>query len=127
MSALANGNSRGMLVPIDGADEGDRIPLLLGITNIGSGPAMDVVADSPGISYLHAFIRGDRNGYWLQDFQSRKGTWVNGERIGGEGRPLRNLDRVTLGGRDGPVSWVYIESQDTEELPRLRDASVKGP
>ena len=51
MSALANRNSRGMLVPIDGADEGDRIPLPLGITNIGSGPAMDVVADSPGISY----------------------------------------------------------------------------
>ena len=48
MSALANRNSRGMLVPIDGADEGDRIPLPLGITNIGSGPAMDVVADSPG-------------------------------------------------------------------------------
>jgi pSer/pThr/pTyr-binding forkhead associated (FHA) protein len=84
---------------------------------MGRAALNDLVLDQPGVSRQHAGIRGDSEGYWIADLGSRNGTFVNGERLKSEPRLLRNFDRIELGGTNTPVSWVFMESQATIEMP----------
>ena len=100
-----------------GPDEGSTIALTRGLTRMGRAPVNEIILDQPGISRQHADIRGDANGYRIVDLGSRNGTFVNGERVGTEPCPLRNLARIELGGTDTPIHWIYLESQATVDLP----------
>ena len=101
-----------------GPDEGNTVPLSQGMTTIGRAPLNDIVLDHQGVSRQHAGIRGDSEGYWIADLGSRNGTFINGEGLSNEPRRLRNFDRIELGGTGVPVSWVFMESQATMDMPR---------
>ncbi len=111
-------SAEAILLVKGGADEGASISLHAGMVTMGRALLNDIVLDSAGISRQHAGIRGDSEGYWLADLGSRNGTYVNGEKISGDPRRLRNFDRIELGGTDTPVHWVFMESQATVDLPR---------
>jgi pSer/pThr/pTyr-binding forkhead associated (FHA) protein len=38
-------------------------------------------ATQQGVSRIHARIRHDEQGWWIEDLKSSNGTWVNGRRI----------------------------------------------
>jgi pSer/pThr/pTyr-binding forkhead associated (FHA) protein len=50
-----------------------------------------------GISRTHCRIRRSGGAYVLEDAGSSNGTRLNGEKIGGEARELRDCDRIGLG------------------------------
>jgi pSer/pThr/pTyr-binding forkhead associated (FHA) protein len=95
-----------------GHDNGKNIVLSADMTLIGRDPSNHVVVDEIPVSRRHAGIRMDRNGYWLEDFGSRNGTFVNGEEVEGEGRELRNMDRIELGGVSS-LQLIFTESGAT--------------
>jgi adenylate cyclase len=65
-------------------------PLVL----IGRSVVCDVVIDHADLSRKHAEIRGDEWGWMIHDLNSRKGTFVNGERV--ESQRLRDGDKIVL-------------------------------
>ncbi len=63
---------------------------------IGRSPTLcDVVLDNPKISWQHAKIRPETEGYILYDLASETGVSVNGRRI--FRYPLKNADRIRIG------------------------------
>ena len=109
---------RAVLLTQGGPDDGKAIGLPDGVTLVGLARMNDIVVDRPGVSRQHASIRGDRYGYWLQDLGSKLGTFINGERVEGEGQRLGDKDRIELGGTENAVSWVFREEAATEDLRR---------
>ena len=105
---------------VRGGPEDDKtIALSQGKTTLmGRAENNDVVADEPRVSRQHAAIRADRDGYWIEDLSSRNGTFLNGQRIEGEGKRLRDQDAIELGGTNTPVSWVFKELGATVAIQR---------
>jgi pSer/pThr/pTyr-binding forkhead associated (FHA) protein len=67
---------------------------------IGRGRHVAVAVQAPGISREHARLTWDGAAYWIEDLDSRNGTFVNGQAVPREGKErLRHLDVVALGRR----------------------------
>ena len=110
---------RAVLKVRGGRQNGRNIDLFENRTlTMGRSDDNDIVVDEPLVSRQHAGIRGDRNGYWLQDLDSRNGTFINGEPVEGEGVRLRDSDLITLGGADASVQWVFRELGATATFQR---------
>jgi predicted component of type VI protein secretion system len=103
------------LVVMGGPDEGQDISLSERVMVIGSARINDIVVDRPHVSRRHASIRRDYRGSWLTDMGSRRGTFVNGKRLGDEPRRLRDTDRLEFGEVGGPLNWVFVQSPTAEE------------
>ena len=109
----------GALMTRGGHDDGRMVKLAMGVTTIGRVSLNDIVLDDPGVSRQHASIRGDSEGYWIQDHGSQNGTFVNGQGLN-EGdlppvlpRLLRDNDRIEIGGLETPFHWVFVISEST--------------
>lgn len=63
---------------------------------VGAAPSNDVVLDDPAVSRLHAVLERLGPAWTIRDVGSRNGTFVNGERLGGE-RRLRPGDELQVG------------------------------
>jgi adenylate cyclase len=87
-------NSEPSVAWIQTAD-GQQLPL--GRTcSVGRSSSNDLVLKSERISRKHALIHTqDKNEYWVVDFGSSNGTWLNGRRITQPTR-LRDDDRIEL-------------------------------
>ena len=48
---------------------------------IGRGAANQICLDEPSVSRKHARIYGHNGQYFIEDLQSRNGTWINGNVI----------------------------------------------
>jgi DNA-binding CsgD family transcriptional regulator len=105
------GDSR--LIPLDG----------LRLT-IGRSTDNDVaLAGDNEVSRFHALLERVATGWFVRDLSSKNGTFVNGERIGGD-RPLRNGDDIRIGHtrlvfRGEPVSDDTGLTQAPERAPDL--------
>lgn len=84
------------LVIASGSDSGKEYPLSQGRTTIGSAPDNDVRFKDPGISGFHAEVRCENNCFYICDFNSEKGTFVNEARINQE-KQLSAGDRIQMG------------------------------
>ncbi len=89
-----------------GPSNGSRIALAKGVTWIGRATTNNIVVEDTGVSRQHAGIREDRAGYWIKDMGSTNGTYINGERVRGEGQRLKDNDRIELGS-SGTVVWIF--------------------
>ena len=67
---------------------------------IGRGRDAEVAVQAAGISRQHARLTWDGAAYWIEDLDSRNGTFVNGQEVPRHGKErLRHLDVITLGRR----------------------------
>ncbi len=74
---------------------------------IGSRPDCDLVVNVPSVSGRHCRLSRDENGFVLEDLNSTNGTFVNGERVGGEVRlRLTAADTIHLGSHALPIGQV---------------------
>jgi phosphoserine phosphatase RsbU/P len=89
----------------------DRIPF-----TIGRQPGNGLVVRDNRASRQHAQIIYEGGTYYIEDQNSRHGTWVNGERVAR--RALQNSDRIELGVRD---SYQLTFTLDKAEIHRLLD------
>ena len=66
-------------------------------TTFGRGSEADFRFDDDGLSRLHAIVYRDGERVWVVDENSTNGTFVNGAKVGAQGTPLENGDRVKIG------------------------------
>lgn len=103
---------------------------------LGRDPEIEFPTDPDDdiVSAVHARVRRAADGaWWLEDFGSTNGTWLNGRRLAAAER-LRSGDRFTLGQR-GPAFGVRIpgdlgrtraEAAIDPDVPVLRLRRVAG-
>ena len=99
-----------------GKTEGESIPLNEGMTKIRRSSISDMVVDEPTVSRQHVAVRGDSQEILLMDLGSRSGTFINGNSVGADPQKRTNGENVELGGMS--MHWIFMESQDTIEIPR---------
>jgi hypothetical protein len=75
---------------------------------IGRTPAAQLVLDDPGLSRVNTTVFIDGDEVLAADENSTNGTFVNGERISGPPRILRNGDVLTI----GSLTTVRVEIED---------------
>jgi adenylate cyclase len=89
--------------------KGQRFPIR-GSCSIGRSPSNQVALVSDQVSRRHALIQlQGENEFWLVDFGSRNGTYLNARRIT-DPRRLQHGDRVTI----GPFEFLFLHSQSTQ-------------
>ncbi|MEO1065211.1 MAG: FHA domain-containing protein [Actinomycetota bacterium] len=86
------------------------------VTSIGRDDEQDVTLPVSAISRSHAAVERTPHGYVLRDLGSRNGTFVNGDRVGREGRPLREDDEIVLAGVE---TLRFIDPMATPLGPRI--------
>jgi pSer/pThr/pTyr-binding forkhead associated (FHA) protein len=64
---------------------------------IGKAPHNDIVLTDQTVSNTHAILITRDGAYSIVDLGSRNGTFVNGERLGTQARPLSHGDSIQLG------------------------------
>ena len=96
-----------------GPGAGSTIDLSRGTTTIGRDASNDIVLDEPTVSRMHSEISGRTTGYWIQDLNSRNGTFVNSRDISTEPRLLYDRDRIEIGRINSAIQWVFAESERT--------------
>lgn len=111
------------LVVRKGPTVGEIIPLDLPIMTLGRDPVADAVINDPEISRQHTRLIRTPNGFSIQDLGSTNGTFVNGERIGGEPVDLEPNQTISMG---SGVTLIYeIVLPDTADLNEVDDYSVE--
>ena len=80
-----------------GPGVGAMVELRTGRCLIGRAEDCDLVVDDTKVSRRHAEISMEAQRWFLADLGSRNGTFLNGERVGGERKPLSTGDEIQLG------------------------------
>ena len=83
------------LVIDSGSMTGSRRDVVRDVLLLGRDKGCDIVFMEDTVSRKHARIVRSGDGYYLEDLQSRNGTFVNGRRVNGPVR-LRDGDNVHL-------------------------------
>ena len=79
---------------------------------IGREAPADIILPFPTISRPHARITRTPAGYFIADLESRNGTCIGRNPIGGEAQPLSNEDDIVLGGA------ITLRFSDPEQVAR---------
>ena len=80
--------------------------------DIGRAAPADIILPFPTISRPHARITRSPAGYFIADLESRNGTCIGRNPIGGEPQPLKNEDQIVLGGA------ITLSFSDPEQVAR---------
>lgn len=67
------------------------------VTVIGRGAEADLIVDDSGVSRRHAEVHFDGDRVLVVDLGSTNGTFVDGERVGPQGKALADGSRITVG------------------------------
>ncbi len=101
----------------------DTERLLLPHQNIGRGAGCRIVDDDNFVSTSHAEIRWNGNRWWIQDLNSRNGTWVDGRRLApGRPVPLTKGSRFAIGRPDN--RWVLVCDTAPVAMAEAPDGSL---
>ncbi len=107
------------LVVRKGPRPGQIFPLELDLLTVGRDPLSDIVIEDPEVSRHHAsFTQGDE-GYLLQDKGSTNGSFVDGERLGGDPVALKPGQVIMFG---STVTLVYQATSESDPM-----ATMVGP
>lgn len=100
------------LVVRRGPKSGETFDLKAQTVIIGRDSTADIIINDPEVSRNHCRLILDRS-YHLQDLGSTNGTFVDGQRLGGEPLRLSNGQILQLGSN---VTLLYQEMQSGEEI-----------
>ena len=94
-----------------------------GAVVVGRGPAaasVDVdLSDDPSVSRLHARIWYEHGEFWIEDKNSRSGTWLDDENIKGRGAKCLGFDKPVRIGQ----TTIQLEKPD----PPTKQAAHPNP
>ncbi len=75
----------------------EEISLESGKVTFGRGSDVDQRFPDEGLSRLNSTVYSEDGRIWIVDENSTNGTFVNGERVGGTGHPLKEGDVIKIG------------------------------
>jgi pSer/pThr/pTyr-binding forkhead associated (FHA) protein len=99
---------------------------------IGRSPIFadqDALLEDPSVSRAHCRIRYRQGSYYIHDEYGNVGTVVNGQKVGGDGYPLKHGDRIKLGDVifrfDAPANAIdgNVNSDDLDRTEKSNDSS----
>lgn len=107
---------------ISGPDSGKSIGLPRGRHRLGRGGDATLRLADPDVSRRHAELTVDAAGVSIRDLDSTNGTWVDGSRVDGAGRPvdLRSSIRVGNSLMGLVIAAEPPASLSTDDTGRLR-------
>ena len=107
------------LVVRRGPRPGQIFPLELDLLTVGRDPLSDIVIEDPEVSRHHASFTQGEEGFLLQDKGSTNGSFVDGERIGGNPVQLKPGQVIMFG---STVTLVYQATSMSDPM-----ATMVGP
>ena len=117
--------ARACLTVITGAAAGQIFKLSKGEAVIGRAPNAAIRVVDDGVSRNHARIRHDSSGLFLDDLESRNGTYVNGARLSGS-TVLREGDKIQVG-RTTVLRFAYHDDLDESFHENLVSSALRDP
>jgi pSer/pThr/pTyr-binding forkhead associated (FHA) protein len=107
-------------------DEGQRTSLDLTQDEytVGRGEDVDIRLTERNVSRHHATLRHNAEGWELVDESSYNGTFVNGERVAGDGAVLKARDNVQIGDYRLEIAETTGERVADEQRARRPDRLV---
>jgi diguanylate cyclase (GGDEF)-like protein len=117
--------TRACLTVITGAASGQMFKLVKGDAVIGRSPTAAIRVVDDGVSRNHARIRHDSSGLFLDDMESRNGTFVNGMRVSGS-TLLREGDKIQVG-RTTVLRFAYHDDLDESFHENLVSSALRDP
>ncbi|WP_162909944.1 FHA domain-containing protein [Aggregatilinea lenta] len=111
---MPNGADKPVLIIHEGEKAGTRWTVRDDQIVIGRGGECDLVLPERQVSREHIRIyRGTDNSYYLEDLDSKNGTWVNGKQVKATTVPLRDGDEVQIA---LAVKITFVGSEATAPL-----------
>ncbi|MGH9658933.1 MAG: SpoIIE family protein phosphatase [Bryobacteraceae bacterium] len=109
------------LIVIDPSGNRTTLPIQALPFRIGRQADNQLIMRDSRASRNHARIVVDDGDYWLEDLNSRHGTFINGVRV--QKHKLKNSDRIDFG---SPDSYTLIFALDSGEMNRLLEQFPSG-
>lgn len=116
---------RACLTVITGAAAGQVFKLANGEAVIGRSPTAAIRVVDDGVSRNHARIRHDSGGLYVDDMDSRNGTFVNGAKIAST-TALREGDKIQVG-RNTVLRFAYHDDLDESFHENLVSSALRDP
>lgn len=111
---MPNGADKPVLIIHEGEKAGTRWTVREDELVIGRGGECDLVLPERQVSREHIRIyRGSDNSYYLEDLDSKNGTWVNGKQVKATTVPLRDGDEIQIA---LAVKITFVGSEATAPL-----------
>ena len=98
-----------ILIIREGEGAGQRWTLHGNEVLIGRGSECDIVLPERQVSRMHARVRSEGDRFFIEDLDSKNGTFINGQQLKGE-RELRDGDEIELA---GAVKITFFGSEVT--------------
>src|SRR5215813_6357618 len=103
---------KAVLVIHEGERKGQRWYVQGDLMVLGRGSECDLVLPERQVSRQHIKIKFIDGTYFLEDLESKNGTWVNGHKLTGETR-LKDGDEINIA---MAVKFIFAESEATAPM-----------
>jgi hypothetical protein len=123
MSEIDHYSEQPVLIVMEGENRGQRWPLDKDVVVIGRGGECQLVLPERQVSREHIRIYREGGDYYLQDLDSKNGTWINGVQLPGETVQLRDGDEINIA---MAVKLTFVGSESTAPLVLDQIASQDG-
>jgi DNA-binding winged helix-turn-helix (wHTH) protein len=110
---MSNAADKPVLIIHEGEQAGQRWTIREDELVIGRGGECDLVLPERQVSREHIRIFRDRDVYYLEDLDSKNGTWVNGRQIKATSVPLKDGDEIQIA---LAVKITFVGSEATAPL-----------
>jgi two-component system, cell cycle response regulator len=123
--ARKTGDERAYIIVLAGQNVGEMYKVSDAQITLGRGGGADVRLVDEGISRFHCRIKVEGDHLYLEDLQSRNGTFLNGERIAR--RKLEDGDKIQLG-RTTVLKFSLHDQLEESFQRRMFDSALRdGP
>ena len=116
---------RACLTVLTGAATGHIHKLQRGATLLGRAPQVEVKLPDEGVSRTHARVKVESSQMWLEDLDSRNGTFLNGIRIT-EPAVLKEGDKIQIG-RTTVLRFSFHDELDESFHENLMSSALRDP
>jgi two-component system cell cycle response regulator len=121
---LTSGRDRAYLIVLSGLNVGEMFRIGDRDVFVGRAQDCEVQVSDDGVSRRHALVRGAKTEIWLEDTQSRNGTFVNGERV--TRQRLVDGDKIQIGAAT-VLKFTYSDDLDETFQRRMYESALRDP
>jgi len=120
---MSETDEKPVLIILEGEQTGQRWTINGDEFVIGRGASCSLVLPERQVSREHIRIYTEDETFFLQDLNSKNGTWVNGEQVKGSTVMLRDGDEISIA---LAVRMTYVASEATAPLMMDERPPSKG-
>jgi len=110
---MSNATDKPVLIIHEGEKAGQRWTIRENELVVGRGGECDLVLPERQVSREHIRIFRANDTYYLEDLDSKNGTWLNGKQVKGAAVPLRDGDEIQIA---LAVKMTFVGSEATAPL-----------